>query len=169
MSTSQTYLEGILKQKYTSTSYGGLKKVRMSCSQIIIVEMIEKYMRFRDTVLGNCNVDYVVQYFIPTERKPTGRKMFSSIEVTTYRPCTIDNDKENYATMRTVPLFLRAWTGNSQFIKNHGFLSRLFYFMFASRLSVLLLGCRRTVRLLAGLLFLNRLRASAFTEVFFKD
>ena len=87
--------------------------------------------------------------------------MFGSIEVTTNRPCTVDNNKENYATMRAVPLFLRAWTGNSQFIKNHDFLSRLFYFMFASRLSVLLLGCQRTVRLRAGLL-----RASAFIEVF---
>ena len=37
--TSQTYLEGILKQKHTG--YSGLTKVRMSCSQIIIVEMIE--------------------------------------------------------------------------------------------------------------------------------
>ena len=37
--TSQTYLEGILKQKHTG--YSGLTKVRMSFSQIIIVEMIE--------------------------------------------------------------------------------------------------------------------------------
>lgn len=136
--TSQTYLEGILKQKHTG--YSGLTKVRMSCSQIIIVEMIENIWDF--VILYSATAMQIRQYFILTERKPTGRKMFSSIEVTTYRPCTVDNNKDNYATMRTVPLFLRAWARNSQFIKNHGSLSRLFYFMFASRLSVLLLGCQ---------------------------
>lgn len=65
----------------------------------------------------------IVKFFIPTGREPPGRKNVW-LELTTYRSCTMDNNKEKYSAMRTVPLILRAWTGNLQFINARHLSSR---------------------------------------------